>query len=276
MQNGFITIPRVILKYEIFQDLDALGFYTRLKCDLRFREAYIDGVEVGVNSILISKPELAKRTNMTVAKVKRLLKNFQELGGIRCENIRNKYTLITFLPPFLADGPDDKGGNGNPPPVTAQEEEYNEFSGNKAPCEKPYKEREAAVLSERGELKAYGRFRNIYLSDEEYLSLKNDYHFTDRVIEKLSAYLEGHPEKSECNHYAQLYRWLCNERERFAADNALGAMNGSSGNANNYTPDPNASYDLLRAEERARKSVPKQIRFRDGRVIDVKKLDDVQ
>lgn len=257
MQNGFITIPRVILKYEIFQDLDALGFYTRLKCDLRFRESYIDGVEVGVNSILISKPELARRTNMTVAKVKRLLKNFQEIGGIRCENIRNKYTLITFLPPFLADGPDDKGGNGNPPPVTAQEEEYNEVFGNKAPRERNKAEREAAVLSERGELKAYGKFMNIYLSDEEYLSLRNDYKLTDRVIEKLSAYLKNNPEKSECNHYAQLYRWLWNEIERFQADNALDAMNGSNGNTNNYTPDPNASYDLQRAEQRAWESVPK-------------------
>ena len=257
MQNGFITIPRVILKYEIFQDLDALGFYTRLKCDLRFREAYIDGVEVGVNSILISKPELAKRTNMTVAKVKRLLKNFQEIGGIRCENIRNKYTLITFLPPFLADGPDDKGGNGNPPPVTAQEEEYNEVFSNKAPRERNKTQREVFVMSERGELKPYGKFRNIYLSDEEYLSLKNDYKFTDRVIGKLSAYLENNPEKSESNHYAQLYRWMCNEREQGMAENALGTQNCSNGNTNTYTPDPDASYDLQRAEERARKSVPK-------------------
>ena len=254
MQNGFITIPRSILRYEVFQDLDALGFYTRLKCDLRFRETQVDGVDVGANSILISKPELAKRTNMTVAKVKRLLRNFQEIGGISCENIRNKYTLITFLQPFLIDT--DKVGNENPPAAQVPMADYIDIAES-VHTDSAEKRSPETDISERGELRAYGRFQNIFLSYEEYLSLRNDYHFTDRVIEKLSSYLKSHPEKSECNHYAQLYRWLCNEREQSMADNALGAMNGSSRNSNCCTPDPNASYDIRRAEERARKSVPK-------------------
>ncbi len=251
MTNGFITIPRSILRFEIFQDLDALGFYTRLKCDLRFREAYIDGVDVGVNSILISKPELAKRTNMTVAKVKRLLRVFQELGGIRCENVKNKYTLITFLEPFLIDS-EDKGGKGNPPPVTAQAEEYIDID-EKKPCVSPENEAVNTAASSRGELKAYGKFYNVYLSAEEYNSLKRDYPFTDKVLEKLSSYLYNFSYKSEKNHYAQLYKWLLNERNQ---GSELSSSGSTDSGKKAIQPDPDASYNIKRVEEWGKNHVP--------------------
>lgn len=270
MTNGFITIPREVLKFEIFEDMDALGFYTRLKCDLRFREAYIDGVDVGVNSILISKPELAKRTNMTVAKVKRLLKVFQELGGIRCENIKNKYTLITFLDPFLIDS-DDKGGKENPPAAAVQAKEID--IEEETSCESSTCETVKASEPERGELNAYGKFYNVYLSAEELNSLKRDFPFTDKVLDKLSAYLYNFSYKSEKNHYAQLYKWLLNERNQ---DSAFSSFADASSGKKVIQPDPDASYDIVRAEERARKSVPTKIKYKDGRIYDLKKKEYVQ
>ncbi len=258
MQNGFFIIPRAIEKYEVFRDMDSLGFYTVLKCSLRFRETYIDGVEVGVNQLLISKPELARRCNLTISKVRRMLKEFQEIGGIRCENIKNKYTLITFLEPFIGKTESDKGGKGNPPAVTAQAEEYIDVPGIEESNGK--KETDNAVTApknDRGELLAYGRFHNVYLSADEYESLKEDFCDRDAAIEKFSAALANKPEDANKNHYAILYQKSLYEKEDREKQRSCNNLSGvfATGNSS-YQPDPNASYDLRRAEARARASVP--------------------
>ena len=254
MQNGFIIIPRAIEKYEVLQDMDALGFYTMLMFNLRFRETNVDGVEVGVNQLLISKPELAKRCNLTVAKVRRMLREFQEVGGIRCENIRNKYTRITFLDDFIYASKGDTGGKSNPPAAAVQTDECEDIienaSGN-SEDEKPV----IPTKNKRGELKAYGKFSNIFLSDDEYSALLRDFKIAKDAIEKLSSYLGCHPKKSTENHYAQLLLWIANEKDKQTADDSL-RSNGRYGNTA-YTPDSNASYDLARAEARAKASVPK-------------------
>lgn len=250
MNKGFITIPRSIDRFEIFDDLDALGFYTRLKSYLRFREGVIDGIKVGPNSFLISKPDLAQRTNISLAKVRRLLKQFQEVGGIKCENIKNKYTLITFLEPFLADVRVPSETNGNPSPAEAvtDTDTYSEASGDEADDKKDFS-------SERGELKVYGVMKNLYLSDDEYSSLRRDYRNVDYVLDKLSSFIENFPEKNERNHYAQAIRWLLNEKDVNRADEAL--RDSQRGYTPEPRPDPNASYDLLRAEARAKAQVPR-------------------
>ena len=147
--------------------MDALGFYTMLMRSLRFRETCVDGVEVGVNQLLISKPELAKRCNLTVAKVRRMLREFQEVGGIRCENIRNKYTLITFLDDFLYTNKGDTGGKSNPPAAAVQTDEHYDIIEN-APGNSEDEKPVNPTKNKRGELKAYGKFSNIFLSDDEY------------------------------------------------------------------------------------------------------------
>ncbi len=252
MQNGFIIIPRAIEKFEVLQDMDALGFYTMLMRSLRFRETYVDGVEVGVNQLLISKPELAKRCNLTVAKVRRMLRDFQEVGGISCQNIKNKYTLITFLEPFIYTNVSDDGKT-NPPAAAVQTDEFTENSEKATAVNRP-KSPVTVTQYDRGELKVFGKYKNVYLSDEEYRDLKRDFYFTDKVIDKFSAFIQNNPKKSEENHHAQVFRWLVNENDKQTADASLRA-NGSFGKPV-CTPDPNASYDLLRAEEWAKHHVP--------------------
>ena len=252
MQNGFIIIPRAIEKFEVLQDMDALGFYTMLMRSLRFRETCVDGVEVGVNQLLISKPELAKRCNLTVAKVRRMLRDFQEVGGISCQNIKNKYTLITFLEPFIYTNVSDDGKT-NPPAAAVQTDEYEDIiedATEKSENEKPVN----PTKNKRGELKAYGKFSNIWLSDDEYSALLRDFKIAEDAIEKLSSYLGCHPKKSTENHYAQLLLWIANEKNKQTADDSL-RSNVSYGNTA-YTPDPNASYDLARAEQWARTHKP--------------------
>ena len=253
MQNGFVIIPRAVEKFEVLQDMDALGFYTMLMLSLRFRETYVDGIEVGVNQLLISKPELARRCNLTLAKVRRLLQCFQAVGGIRCENIKNKYTRITFLEDFIYTNKGDTGGKSNPPAAAVQTDECVDIVENapeKSQNEKPGN----PTKYERGELKVFGKYDNVFLTDEEYRDLKNDYPFADGVINKFSAFILNNPKKSENNHHAQLFRWLINEKDKQTAEASLSAC-GSFGKPV-CTPDPNASYDLARAEQWARTHTP--------------------
>ena len=113
----------------------------------------------------------------------------------------------------------------------------------------------------------------MYLSAEEFNSLKRDFPFTDKVLDKLSAYLYNFSYKSEKNHYAQLYKWLLNERNQ---GSDFSSFADASSGKKAIQPDPDASYDIVRAEERARKSVPTKIKYKDGRIYDLKKKEYVQ
>ncbi len=281
MDNGFIMVPRAILKYEEMRDCDVLGTYINLLLRARFREAYIDEVKVGVNQILISKADLARKLGFSIAKLRRILAAFEESGGIRCENIRNKYTLITLLPPFLCGGADNNGEKSNPSHkkrtevisyVEDAEASVYDLSDDLGADEGSELKKEKC---DRAERKARGRFGNVYLSEKEYEELKTEFSDADILIEKFSAYLENYTGKPITNHYAKLCQNAIYEKERNCT---YGGMPKTAEKNRGYTgkyelielqPDPDASYDIRRAEERAKSSVPKYIKKSDGRAIPV-------
>ena len=92
----------------------------------------------------------------------------------------------------------------------------------------------------------YGTFANIYLTAMQYEELKSLSSSYDSQIERLSAYLKANPSKKYEDHFALLC--LNIEKDK---------LSGGRFNRNEEcTPDPTASYDIKRAELRARTSVP--------------------
>lgn len=92
----------------------------------------------------------------------------------------------------------------------------------------------------------YGKFANIYLTAMQYEELKSLSSSYDSQIERLSAYLKANPSKKYEDHFALLC--LNIEKDK---------LSGGRFNRNEEcTPDPTASYDIKRAELRARTSVP--------------------
>ena len=92
----------------------------------------------------------------------------------------------------------------------------------------------------------YGKFANIYLTAMQYEELKSLSSSYDSQIERLSAYLKANPSKKYEDHFALLC--LNIEKDK---------LSGGRFNRNEEcTPDLTASYDIKRAELRARTSVP--------------------
>ncbi|MBE6574089.1 MAG: replisome organizer [Ruminococcaceae bacterium] len=65
--------------------------------------------------------------------------------------------------------------------------------------------------------RAYGEFKNVMLSEEEYLKLKKDYSCADRVITELSDYMRSKGAEYQ-DHYATLRIWCRDKRRDKASD----------------------------------------------------------
>ena len=78
-----------------------------------------------------------------------------------------------------------------------------EFKGSKG---KGYKKR-SATRTENKDMKAYGEFNNVMLTDEEYAKLKDKLgDRLDKLIEDLDNYIAGNGKRYK-SHYAVILRW---------------------------------------------------------------------
>ena len=114
-------LPRKIISSSIYNDPVKLSAYIKLLFMARFRECTVDGIELGVNQLLSTKPMLAKAFGVDERKARSILECFEKAGGIRTENYKNRMTLITLLPPFLyTDGSERSQANKEKPNMTAR------------------------------------------------------------------------------------------------------------------------------------------------------------
>lgn len=241
-----MKIPRAFDQWKEFNTPEYFFAYYKLMYLARFKEAYIDGVEVKVNQILISKTELAKQLGYTLAQTRRILDNFTRAGGIKTENIRNKYTLITVLEPFLSGErkPHSMTGKSSTKSVPEKITEIKVSDNIENICD------DEKIKAENGKT-AYGKFNNVYLTDDEYYDFCRETKNADNYINSLSAYLVNNTGKSYNNHYALLLNKIYEEQ-----------LKGGFAGKEKEEPkcDPNVSYDLKRAEDRARQHVPKLVK----------------
>ncbi|MBR3768355.1 MAG: hypothetical protein IKL10_09000 [Clostridia bacterium] len=227
LSEGYVAAPRKIERTEIFKDNEKLGIYMKLLFLARFRETVIDGITVKENQILCTKAQLSKLFGVNERKVRTVLDGFVKMGGIKTENIKNRHTLITILPPFLYTLPQKTEKE-----IKASAETVNKTSFN------------SECLPET--IKSCGTFRNVILSDEELKEFSALTSMYESYINSLSAYLVNYPQKKYKSHYALLISQYENDR-----------ITRLTEIKKEEKPKIEASYDILRAEERARTTVPK-------------------
>lgn len=235
--EGFVAIPRKVAKTKVFNEHEKFGILVKLIFKARFREGEAAGVKLNVNQFLCTKKHLADEFHMSENKLRSILVYFEKYGYIKMENIKNKYTRITISEDIISnysapykDGEKSSGTRKGKAPVDSTADVIN--------------------INDAPELKGYGEFKNVMLTEEQYrlFSLKTSQ--CDRFINKLSAYLINHPKKKYESHYAL----LISEFE----DKQL----SMPGNASAVSEKPNIfndgpSYDIQRAEQWARTHVPK-------------------
>lgn len=293
MEKGFVKVPRAILSRKEFSDPALFYAYFVLMSSVRFVETEIDGIRVGVGQLLISKSQLASLFGMSLSRTRSTLERFEKMGGITRENIKNKYTLITVLKPFLTGNINktssvlkkdtvfisDKSAVSNESQLKEFSYENRELSeavfkpsdieeksGLAAKTVKPDsiyedvspKPDSGAGVHNEGTAcdagckessspskLAYGKFSNVLLTENEYLDFQKETVNYRYYIDSLSARLMNSGGKKYQSHYALLIN-NCNEDK-------LRGRGIFPEEKSKPVPDPTASYDIQRAEERSKK-----------------------
>lgn len=255
--EGFVAISRKLIKTPVVHDREKLAILLQLIFKVRFRETEENGIKIGVNQFLCTQSSLAKELELSDGRLRYMLKSFEKDGYLSIETVRNRYTIITlsdnviesFLPDRKKASDDENGskklsaGNKESKKLSAENEESNTAVATETVTESADDERSDEPT------KAYGEFDNVYLTADEYEKFgRTAGSQRDAYINKLSAYLENNPQKKYRRHYALLVSEL-----------SAGSIKGTGGimPLHSISPDPTASYDIKRAEERAKNHVPK-------------------
>lgn len=254
LTNGFISVSRKMVMLDVFSDNEKFAVLMKLLFKVRFRETEENGVKVGVNQFLCSVTELAREFQMDVKKLRSCLRHFERKGYITTENIQNRCTLVTLseeLCEFMGEEKAVERKRHAAKKVTKGEEEKHI----------PEEKAEISEAESSEEYECYGVFHNVRLTREQYKSFSEKSEKSRVYIDKLSAYLENHPEKKYKSHYALLVSELyekelsergAREKEPTKTQNTTEKRTGYFGFSQGE-----ASYDIKRAEEWARTHVPK-------------------
>ena len=260
--RGFIMLPRCFMESELFNNKLITHFYILLLYQARYKNQVIDGIFVKENQMLITKKALSEMASLSEREVRYYLNKFRDMGAINYGSVKNQYTLITLNESFLDGTFALKLKQQEPifyPEIKPYEKkEKKTEKKEKANSNIGLSDDNTSVLNSDEALSSdkklpYGKFRNVLLTAEEFKELQQltpDYEY---YIERLSASLMN-TSKTYNNHFALLYKNILEDMEK----------NRLEKKSEIITPDPTASYDIRRAEERARTSVPK-LRKREKR-----------
>ncbi len=280
MEKGFVKVPRAVMFRKEFSDPVLFYAYFALMSNVRFTKNTVDGITVNEGQLLMSKTQLSELFRVPVSRTRSILDRFEKMGGIKRENIKNRYTLITVLAPFVtgekskSEASSDKKEKKKAAADFAAEnktetvkeeitevqvpeksvlsaeavtEENTEQTENGA-----YTAQEKAPCINTGQniqvenKKPYGIFKNVLLTDGEYYEFRRLTPNFAVYIDSLSGRLMN-SSKQYANHYALLVNNLNEQKLRNPR---------SEQQSRDFNSRP-ASYDILLAEERAKNSVPK-------------------
>ncbi len=264
MTDGFIKVPRVLFTYPELQKHDSFYVLMMLLSLMRFRGAYMDGVDVGVHQLVISKPELAARCGVTESRLKYILSSFERAGGISTVNNRNKSTLITVLDRYLPTGEaaalaaqTPRQGKGYKKAVGQTSLLYAETLTDRAegtPADESVTAPDTHNASEGDKKKPYGVFGNVYLTDDEYERLRQYTPKSSAWIDRLSSYMR----QKNCSyddHFATIIGWVSDADTKESAE----APEKPKTYTGNFV-DNSEFYERL--EKKLRNSTPKLIKRR--------------
>lgn len=242
LTEGYILISRKLVEKKAFRDKEQLGILLQMLLMARFKSCMVEGTEVKVNQFYGTKKKLAEEFGISEGKLRGILASFEKQGILTTKNIKNKYTLICLS---------DELVKWDPPTKKKKAVHEDKFQAEEASSKSSTEDESDVDENNNGDLKAYGEFKNVYLSDEEYEKFsRRTLSQRDAYINKLSAYLENCPEKRYTSHYALLVRELSDRKLR--GKEAVDSFSEYDSYQNGT-----ASYDIRRAEERARTQVPK-------------------
>lgn len=212
---GWLKLHRTITESAVFDDAEVLKVWIYLLCDATVFEhqRVVSGTVLTVKAgqVLTGRKKLSLALNMSESKVYRALNILQKLGNITIE-ANNRFSLITVDKWAFYQDESEKVNSqttaerqpSNSPSTTGQHQ-----NNSRATHNKNGNNGNNGNNGKKGEnMPARGAYQNVFLTDEEFTSLKSLYpNDCEAKIERLSKYMADSG-KEYCSHYNTLVEWI--------------------------------------------------------------------
>lgn len=96
LKGYFAKISRNIINTPYYNNATLLRAWMGLILSVRFTPTVVDGIDVGINEVLVTKDGIAELFGVPKSRAYYVLKKMENDGLVTWLNIRNKYTLITI------------------------------------------------------------------------------------------------------------------------------------------------------------------------------------
>ncbi|MBE6650982.1 MAG: hypothetical protein E7613_06685 [Ruminococcaceae bacterium] len=182
--NGFVKLNRKILESAVFQDAQLLRLWIYILCRACYKEqdAVMNGIVVHLKKgqLTAGRKAVALALGVSESMAYTNMKKLEKLGFISIES-RSKFSLIT---------------------VEDWEKHQVEESAVEETAEEPCKE-----TKKEEKPNGYGRYKNVFLTKEEYDKLRRNYWEADSKIDNMSSHIARTGRKYS-SPYDTLCKWL--------------------------------------------------------------------
>lgn len=104
---GFIKLPRTVLEWQWYDDVNTSKLMVHLLLKANFQTKQWRGNTILPNQLITSNEKLAIETGLTISKVRTALTKLKESKDIKTKGY-NKFTKIEICAPFFIDNQNDK------------------------------------------------------------------------------------------------------------------------------------------------------------------------
>ena len=209
----YLPLPRFLLKADL--SMTAMIVYSLLlyRMMLSQRNGWAD--EDGHSYVIYPVEHIAEDIGRSLSPVKSALTELSAKGLI--EKKRPTFSepnrIYVLLPDSLKT---DCMTDGNPPLIEPENRPYDGLKtdcmtvGNQPPNKKSIN-KENNNKKNRASTRAFGRYENVFLTEDEYAALKAENPGIDSLIEQLSAYMKSEGRRY-ADHAATLRLWMARDK----------------------------------------------------------------
>jgi hypothetical protein len=217
-RKGKVLFDRKILDWEWYTNVNTFRVFFHIVMNANFKAGRYEGKEIKRGQWMTSIKHIGEKLKLSDSQVKTALNHLKMTNTIATEGL-SKNTIITVI--NYDDYQSLTKKIANKSPTNRQQ------ISNKSPQYKNVKN-DKNVKNERGNALTFGKFKNVFLFQEEYDELARKYPLHYRAkIERLSSYIASSGRVYD-NHFAKLLEWLSEDTAK----------------ENSGSTTSNASYDI--------------------------------
>ena len=203
------------MDWKWYGDINTCRLFIHLILSANYKEKIWKNDVIKAGEIITSTAHLSMQTNLSMSQVRTALKKLKDSQVIEVKTT-NKYTKISICNWEMYQSNDKQIANKS------------QTDDKQIATTKERKERKEGKKEKKF---VYGKFGNVYLSDNEFERLKQEFSDYEERIERLSVYMES-TGKTYKNHYATVCDWAKREKPKNEKNPFLELLERSENNDN--------------------------------------------